>query len=247
MADDKQEDTLEEDAAAVIPGNPDDKAVEPEAKPEDKPADKVESKPLDTAVWGDLKDEVGNSVLNLLQDSGITTDAAKSLLYDATLKGDASKIDKAALIAAVGKDKATLILAGVENYIARNAARQTAAEAVLHTEVGGKDNWAKVVDWAKQNLSEEDIADYVDLIDAGGRKAKLAAADLKSQYEAKNGSLVDATVIPGNAPAPKQAPPPLSRAAYFQELEALHRAGRATDAAQQSLWTRREQGKKNGI
>lgn len=202
---------------------------------------------LDTATWGDLKDDVGNSVLLILQKSGVTPEVAKALLYDATVAGKPDQIDRDKLIEAVGAANATLIMSGVENYTRKQADAAAAKQTVLNEAVGGKENWDKVLEWAKANLSAEDRAEYAELVNAGGRKATLAAKDLKAQYEEKNGTLTKQTVVPGTDNGGPKDAPGLNRADYYAELEKLNRTGKLTQGAQSALWQRRLAGQKQGI
>ena len=55
--------------------------------------------------------------------------------------------------------------------------------------VGGNTQYTQVINWAKSNLPEEVIQGYDQTIESGSLAAiKLAAAGLKAQYEAANGS-----------------------------------------------------------
>ena len=229
-------------------------ALEAGDKPADPPVDdkkaeddKSKNDKLDTEVWGTTNDEVGDSVMLMLQNAGITVDDAQGLLLDAVMAGDVTKVDKDKLTAAVGKAQATLILAGAENYINRNNARKTEVENTLHETVGGKTQWGKITEWAKTALKQEELMDYVGMVDQGGRKAALAAKDLKERYEEANGTMDDKTVVPKNTPQKRDEVEPLSRQQYFAEMEKLTRTGKSTPAAQQELWLRREAGKQKNM
>lgn len=202
--------------------------------------------PLDTTVWGD-HGEVGNSVLNLMATSGLDPQAAKALLFDAVQGGDVTKIDKAALEKAVGKDKAALILVGAKAYIAEAEAKNADVLTTITAVTGSKENWEKMRDWSKDNLSEDEIADYAEMLNAGGAKARFAVADMKAKYEAKNTSLTDGTVIPkatGQQIDPDKQP--LSRKDYYAAMEKLQRTG-GNEAARQALWARRKAGMSKNI
>lgn len=150
--------------------------------------DDVEGKALDTDVWGSTGDEVGDSVLQMLQNAEMSPDDAKALMYDAVKAGDPSKIDKEALIEKVGKAKANLIMAGVENFVTKNAANTAAIVATVHEAVGGKENWEKVTPWANEHMDKELLADYVEMIDAGGAKAKFASQEMLNAYNSFKGN-----------------------------------------------------------
>lgn len=232
----KPDDTTKADA-----GKQDDtKPKEDETKPEDKP--------LDVTVWGDTGSDTGNAVLKKLQESGVNPDTAKALLYDAVQAGDVTKIDKAALTAAIGEASANIVLSGIDTFIKENNAKNTSVLTALHTEVGGEENWNTLRDWAKANLKPEEIQDYIDLIDAGGRKAVLAAKDLNERYEqAGNTSLKKSEQVVPNANNQQQQPNivAMSSKEYFAACEQAHRDG--TYAAKRAmLLASRELGKKQG-
>ena len=219
-------------------------AAEAEGKENDKPDDE-----LDTTIWGTTGDAIGDSVLKVLQDSGVKPETAKALLYDAVKAGDPSKIDRDALIEAVGKANANLILAGVDSFVEKNKTHIQGVLNILHEEVGGKEQWDTMVAWAKENLTADEIDDYIEMVDQGGRKARMAAKDMRERYEeAGNTSLQkDETVIPGKGRPTAPTIQPLSRADYYNEMETLRRTGKLTEAASQALWKRREAGKLKGI
>ena len=65
--------------------------------------------------------------------------------------------------------------------------------------VGGKSEYDKIVGWAGQNLSKEDIESFDTLISSGNVGAiKLAVSGLKTQYEAANG--YEGKMYTGKAP-----------------------------------------------
>lgn len=202
-----------------------DKVVADEAA---KKAAEAENAPLDTAVWGSTGDEVGDSVLELIQNAGLSIEETKALMFDAVKAGDPTKIDRDALIEKVGKAKATLILAGVQNFI---TGQQTRAKTILtevHTTVGGEANWTQLTAWAKTAVPEAELAEYRDMIDAGGAKARFAAAELATKFNAdpKNTTLSTArtTEIIGDGVA-QTTTRATTRTQYVAELDAAHKRG----------------------
>ena len=230
------------------------KKEEPKAddtKADDKATEPVdENKPLDMSVWGDTGTENGNAVLEVLQNSGLTTDEAQALIGGAFLKGDVTAIDRAALEAKVGKAKATIIITGVKNEIADRTAAANAIVAEIHTVVGGKDNWDKVATWANKSVPDADLKEYRSMIDAGGKQAKLAAAELKALYEKADGnsSLVVSETLPGPKP-PTPTSEPLSGPQYVRKLEELNKKffGNPPDNLRQALLSARQEGRKRGL
>jgi len=218
-----------------------------EESPEEEQEEKDE--PLDTSVWGDTGDEIANSVLQTLQNSGVSTSDAKALLWDAVEAGDPSKVDRDALVEKVGKAKASLIMAGVENVTARNNARVQEVLGIAHEAAGGETNWAKVRDWAQKNVSAEDMNEYREMLDAGGRKAKYAAAQLVQEYNASpNNTALNAGKNQMKGDATKGAPKvePMTRRQYGDALMKLERRG-ASAQEFAALKARRNAGIKQGI
>lgn len=220
----------------------DDKAKEPDAT-DDKDDVVDDDKDLDHDVWGSTGDSVGDSVLQLLQNSGTTPETAKALLWDAVQAGDATKIDRDALVEAVGKTKANLIMAGMENYVGNIAKRAAEVTAIVNDAVGGNENWKAIRDWAKENLSDDDMADYADMIDKGGRKASLAAKDLKEQYEAAGHTFAESTeqVTPSGKPK-QETLEPLTKREYFEALDKLNKQGKLTQELSSTLFKQRQLG-----
>lgn len=222
----------------------------PDDKTDDKSDDKRDDKSGDTDedVWGSTGDDVGDSVLDMLKEAGTTPDTAKALLWDAVKEGDVTKIDRDALVEAVGKARANLVMAGMENYVGKIAARTKEVTEAVHSAVDGADNWSAIRTWAQEALSADEMVDYAELIDKGGRRASLAAKDLADRYVEAGNTLVKAegTITPaGKAQPPKVEP--LSRIDYFNAVNKLHKTGKADESSLNQLWKQRELGKSRGL
>lgn len=215
---------------------------------EDGDDDEDENKELDTSVWGDTGDEVGNSVLQTLQNSGVSTEEAKALLWDAVEAGDPTKVDRDALVEKVGKAKATLIMAGIENVTSRNNAKIAEVTKVANETAGGEANWKKASAWAVKNLKADELDELRNMLDKGGRQAKFAAGEIVARYndDPKNtalnagGGQVKPDGKGGNAVQP------ISRREYGEALDKLHRR-RGTPAEFAALKAQRQAGIKAGI
>lgn len=211
-----------------------------------KEADKA--KEYDPAVWGDTGSDVGNSVIQVLSESGVTPEEAKALVYDAAKAGDPSKIDRAALEAKVGKAAANIIISGVNSLINEDKQKADAIAASVAEAAGGKDAWDLIKVWALKNVSEEDLNEYRGMIDAGGKQATLAAKALKEAYngDAKNEKLGKRVVEGGVKNAPK-AEAGLTKRAYGDKLSLLQRQGKATPEARAALYAQRKAGIAQGL
>ena len=240
------------DAAALAEKAATDKAAEDAAKAEaDKAKEGADDKELDTAVWGTTGNEQGDAVLALLQNSGVTTDEAKALLFDAVQAGDITKIDVAALEAKVGKNKATIIIAGAKNFVKEQRDAATAIVATMHTEVGGEANWKVIAEWAKEGVPAEDLDVLREMINSGGVKARLAAKEMKGLYEAADGNstLGKTEVLPGGKPQVTTTFVPLTAVQYANQLEAANKEhrGNIPEPVRRALLDARHKGKAQGI
>lgn len=228
----------------------DKKAADGEAEagdPEDT-SDEDDAKELDTSVWGDAGDDVANSVLQTLQNSGVSTEDAKALLWDAVEAGDPSKVDRDALVDKVGKAKATLIMAGIENVTDRNNKRVAEVSSIAHESAGGEDNWKKATKWAIEKLPANELDELRGMLDKGGRQAKFAANEIVARYndDPKNTSLTagKAQLKPDAKGGVKVEG--ISRREYGVRLDKLHRKG-GSEAEFNALRAQRQAGKKQGI
>lgn len=210
--------------------------------------DETDNKDLDTSVWGDSGDEVGNSVLQTLQNSGVSTEEAKALLWDAVEAGDPTRVDRDALVEKVGKAKATLIMAGIENVTSRNNAKIAEVSKVANETAGGEANWKKASAWAVKNLKADELDELRNMLDKGGRQAKFAAGEIVARYndDPKNTALNagGGQVKPDGKGG--SAAKPISRREYGEQLDKLHRR-RGTEAEFSALKAQRQAGIKAGI
>lgn len=208
----------------------------------------AEDKPLDTSVWGDTGNDVANSVLETLQNSGVTPDEAKALLWDAVEAGDPTKVDRDALVEKVGKAKATLIMAGVKNVTDTNNKQIAEVTAIAHDAAGSKADWDKATKWANAKMDPNDLDELRAMIDKGGKSAKFATAELVAAYNAdpKNTALEagKGQITPDTKSTKKVEG--ISRLKYGQELEKLHNRG-GTQAEFDKLKAQRNAGKAQGL
>lgn len=218
---------------------------------DDKEAEaKKDNTPLDEEVWGSTGDEVGDSVLTMLQNADVTTDEAKALLFDAVQAGDVTKIDVKALEDKVGKVKATLIMAGVTSFVEKNTAKNAVIVADMHKAAGGEDNWNTLAAWGKTNIPEAELSELRLMIDAGGAQARFAVSEIAAKFNADEGntSLSTATTTPvieadgGTGKTARST----SRADYVAELTRAHRDNKS-DAVIAEITAARHRGRAAGI
>lgn len=221
------------------------KAAADEAEAKDK-----DGKELDTDVWGSTGDQVADSVLQMLQNADVSPDEAKALLFDAVKEGDLSKIDRDALTAKVGEAKASLIMAGVENFVGRQASKNEGIIKEVEKAAGGAENWKTMAAWGKANIPEADLIEYRTMIDNGGAQARFAAGEIATRYNAdeKNTSLSTDTTTPSleGDGGPGASARKTTRNEYVAELTKAHRSG-ASDSVIAEITAARHRGRSAGI
>lgn len=227
--------------------NDDKEGKDEEGEGEGEGEDDKSEKELETSVWGDTGDEVGNSVLQVMQNSGMSPEDAKALLFDPVQQGDPTKVDRDALVAKVGKANANLIMAGIENYVTKTQAAQKATLDAVYEVAGSKDQWDKVAPWVKANIPEAERQDYAAMLDKGGAQARFAAEELVKRFNAdpKNTAVGKKTTVEGDGKAPDGGRA-ITRVQYAEELEKAHRTG-ADPAKIKEIQRARERGRKKGI
>lgn len=204
--------------------------------------------PLDEEVWGSTGNEAGDSVLTVLQNSGIDPEDAKALMYDAMLEGKPENIDRAALAEKIGEANANLVMIGVRQFLADSTAKAEAINTTVYDAVGGQENWDAVTTWAREAVDEADLQTYRSMIDAGGVQAKLAAQDLLGKYNAADtNTTLD---IPANKELAGdslavQSGRSLNKAEYYAEMSAANKRG-ATPAEIQEIKDARARGRAQG-
>ncbi len=216
-----------------------------EAEPE---AESADAAPYDSSVWGDTGSDVGNSVLGMLEESGISTEDAKALMFDAVMEGDITKIDVDALADKVGKNAANIIMSGAKTFIAESAVKTAAIVSEVHTAVGGKDNWDAASKWASTNIPEATLAEYRPMIDKGGPSARFAAAEILAAYNAdgNNSTLAPSTPRAEGTSVSPPASTATTRAEYFAALEKANRRG-ASPREIAAIQADRNRGRSKGI
>ena len=211
-------------------------------------AEATPPEPEGAEAWGDTGSEIGNDVLGMLQESGISTADAKSLLFDAVQSGDLTKIDRAALEEKVGKHAANIILNGTTAFVAEQKTKSDAIIADVHTAAGGSEQWGKVSSWASKNVPEADLAEYRPMIDKGGAAARFAVSEIMGRYNAdSNNSTL--TVNNPRAEATSVSPPAstaTTRAEYVAALDKAHKRG-ASQKEIAAIQAQRNAGRQQGI
>lgn len=176
------------------------------------------------------------------------------IFKDALETGDLSKVRWDLLEARLGKAQDRRVRTGVEAYNETEYKEQLAIRNEAFELVGGEENWGKVQKWAEAT-SKKDAKfastrkEWQKALTVGGFAARAAVKAIKEAYEAdpKNNSLGNTAPVRGVAsPAAKVEGAPLSRRAYFEEMQ---KAGgdRAPQSVRDNLRARRLAGQQAGI
>lgn len=225
----------------AVAEEPASEALTEETSPEEEPK-------ANASVWGDTGSDLGNSVLGMLEDSGISTDDAKALLFDAVQAGDITKIDVDALTAKVGKNAANIILSGTKGFIAENSAKNEVIITGVHDAAGGKENWDNAATWASSNMEAAALDEYRPMIDKGGAAARFAVSEILAAYNAdgNNSTIAPATPRAEGTSVSPPASTATTRAEYVAALEKAHRRG-ASPREIATIQADRNNGRKRGL
>lgn len=238
--------TPEKEPAAPEGDTPKEDTPAEDAPEDDKPVLDKDT-PLDKDVWGDVGTDSGNAALTVLQNSGLSPEDAKAILWDAAQNQDASLVDHKALVEKVGEAAASIIETGLSNHITESKAHVAVVTKEVHGAAGGEANWNKVVEWAnKGGISQAQLSEYAPMIDKGGAAARFATSEMLGQYNQDDGN----TTIQGagrveGAPSAAPRSKSLSRAEYTKAAED-HYNGKITDAEFQQARAARDRGRKQG-
>lgn len=116
--------------------------------------------------------------------------------------------------------------AGYERTV--NTQKEAASKtlAVVETAAGGKEQWAAIQSWARDNATAEERTEINSMLNAGGLQAKTAALYLKDAYSrATNVNVTppDGLTFKGDAGNQRPAVGPLSAKDYTAAVAELHR------------------------
>ncbi len=199
-------------------------------------------------------DAAADSVVDLLKEAGVGAREANLIFQEAVEADDLSKVKWDVLEERLGAAKARLAKMAITDYHDREYKKNVATTKAAHELVGGEKNWQKVAKWAKTK-QESDPAfmgvmhEIRTGINAGGKLAAFAVAELKAAYEAdpRNSGLGVAKVQRGTS-APKSNPhgEPLSRKDYLAEIKKANE-GRPNPQLIAQLQARRQAGRAAGI
>lgn len=255
------EPSAEEEVHGVpLKKGPSDKAKEveagkPDPKQDDEPGDDDDTGGDDESWKGQyisLPHEAGQSVIDLLKESGVSPVEANAIFAKAAETENLNDIQWDVLESRLGSAKFKLAKLGIETYYKEQFVKGAETVRAVHEEIGGEKNWNTVKKWAqakegKDPAFKKELDEIRAGIEAGGRSARYAAKDLKALYEADKGNKGLATdkIIRGDN-RPAQSGAPLSRKEYMVEMHKANEAGKP-QSHYAELRARRAEGRAQGI
>ena len=91
-------------------------------------------------------------------------------------------------------------------YVEGQKALLAQAHGTIFNEVGGEENYGEMIEWAKENLSEEEVTSYDRTMDSGDlNSAIMAARGLSARFTQATGS--NPSLLKGTAPPTKGGNP----------------------------------------
>lgn len=120
---------------------------------------------------------------------GLTTETFQSFVSEYQTSGQLSE-DSYASLQKLGVSRDL-----VDSYVEGRKSTAAAQEEMIYKEVGGKESYQEVVNWASQNMLADDIEQYNKIVQEGDpKKAAFAAKSLMARYRAENSRGPDRTI-----------------------------------------------------
>lgn len=214
-----------------------------------KPADQAKNDGADAETFV-VGHEAADASMAILKDAGVTKADMDFIFGKARVSGKLSDINIQAIEAKVGKQKAALVMAGVEAYHRDATGKATAIASTVHEVAGGKEAWDKVAGWVNAKAAADpafraEVAEMRGMLNAGGKQAKLAAKALVDQYNADPNTkgLANGSLVKGDSASTGMAP--MGRAEYLAEYKKAEAKG--DTVAMSILSSRRAAGRKAGL
>lgn len=231
----------------------DKKPAEPET-PQEETVDKADEADETPPVEGytEYANPTLKQVVGILKDAKVPVEVSNAIFAPALETGDMSKVDKKALVEALGADKAELVLVLAESYYKTEFENIKNITNSAYELVGGKEVYDAMREWVQiKETSDPDFAkDMVEirnLIDTGTPRAvKAAVSELFDLYKKDPNTTVAASLIKGEKPDSTLGLEPLTRAEYTKLVTQANRNG-TYEQVKDNLWARRQVGMKQGL
>lgn len=197
--------------------------------PESPPAEIVQENAQD---WPQYSDASLAAAVSVFKEGGLNVTDGSKFFEKALASGKLEDVDVAGLEAKLGKEKATLAMAGIRDYYNRQVKLADETVKLVHGVVGGKEAFDKIASWANTKAQSDkvfakELAQIRDLIDQGGVSARAAVVDLMRQYQAApNTTGLQTKMLDGNKGVqPAEELKPITRKQYLEGLKQAHKDG----------------------
>lgn len=226
-------------------GKEDESGTDNKSDGEETPKDDNES---DTQEWPEYEDKNMAAITNIFKEKGVDIDVADGIFQKAIESGNIEDVDVETLKESVGEDAATLIMGAVTTVYSQNVKLVKDVVKFAHDEFGGKDGWEAAKDWALTKAAEdsdfkEQLGEYYEMIDAGGKKSELAIKALKEDYMADDSTTDKPNLTRGDGSGKTNEKPITNRVEYVNKLKEAHANGDEARIAE--LKRRRAAGRKS--
>lgn len=137
-------------------------------------------RPLDTGVWGSTGHPGVDAALQRLQNSGLTTDDAVALLYDAAAARDPGMVDRKALEAKIGPRRTRAIMDTLTAFSKEMQPKDARIRGEVYQLTNGPHELRRLIAHAEQVLPASEVQDYVRALGKGGAAARRAVENLQA-------------------------------------------------------------------
>ena len=172
--------------------------------------EKFESPEALANAYGELESKLGNHTSNepnanaaddITESTGMSAESLADYTYEFAETGDlsAESYEKIQNDHGIPEDI-------TRAYVDGQRALVEQAQNNIFNEVGGQDSYGEMIEWAGENLSEQEIAAYDQTMDSGDMNAAMMAArGLAARYAQATGS--NPSLLRGAAPSTKGGNP----------------------------------------
>lgn len=169
-----------------------------------------------------------DAAVEMIREAGVTPEQATAWFKEAAASQDLSKIDLAAMEAAMGKSKAAVVQSAVKEFLGETIATRNEAVNAAYNAVGGKEAFETARDYAKNSKDpavQKQLAVLLPMFELGAGAAAIAARELKTLYEAgPNNSALSNSVAHGDS-LDNSGGETIGKRDYYEQITAAHKKG----------------------
>ena len=169
-----------------------------------------------------------DAAVEMIREAGVTPEQATAWFKEAAATQDLSKIDYAAMEAALGKSKAAVVQSAVKEFLGETIATRNEAVDAAYNAVGGKEAFETARDYAKNSKDpavQKQLAVLLPMFELGPGAAAIAARELKTLYEAgPNNSALSNSVTHGDS-LDNSGGETIGKRDYYEQITAAHKKG----------------------